>query len=69
MGPFLLDTVIGSLVWNLALVSAGAALGASWQQICIWMEMYSGAVRMVLTGLTTLLIFWGAFRRMRKKVS
>ena len=44
MTRFLLYTVIGSLVWNLALVSAGAWLGASWEGICKWIQLYSDAV-------------------------
>ena len=33
MSVFLLFTIIGSLIWNTALVCLGAALGASWEKI------------------------------------
>lgn len=59
MGPFLLDTCIGSLLWNVLLVSAGAALGASWQKICVWIQMYSGAAKVVLIGAAAAVLLWG----------
>ena len=38
---FLLLTTIGSFIWNVALVILGAAVGASWEDIVTWMDMYS----------------------------
>ncbi|MDF2923624.1 MAG: putative rane-associated protein [Paenibacillaceae bacterium] len=46
--PFLLLTTAGSLVWNIALVSLGAAIGASWETIVNYMDIYS---KFVYTGL------------------
>ena len=59
MSGFLLDTVIGSLVWNILLVSAGAALGASWEKICEWIQMYSGAAKIIfLAAAVCILCSW-----------
>lgn len=43
MMPFLLLTAVGSLVWNTALVCAGAFAGASWGKILEAMHTYSNA--------------------------
>lgn len=45
---FLFYTTIGSTVWNVLLVSLGVALGASWETILVYLNRYSGAVRLVL---------------------
>ena len=41
--PFLLLTTAGSLLWNTALVTAGAAAGASWERILGALHTYSNA--------------------------
>ena len=41
---FLLLTTIGSLIWNTALVMVGAAVGASWDTIVHYMDIYSNVV-------------------------
>lgn len=38
---FLVLTTAGSLIWNTALVSIGAAVGASWESIVHYMDVYS----------------------------
>ncbi|MUT67000.1 DedA family protein [Paenibacillus sp. NEAU-GSW1] len=38
---FLLFTNIGTLIWNVALVSIGAAVGDSWERIVSFMDVYS----------------------------
>lgn len=43
-GLFLLLTTVGSLIWNVALVMLGAAVGASWENIVTWMDVYSNVV-------------------------
>lgn len=45
---FLFYTTIGSTVWNVLLVSLGAVLGASWETTLVYLNRYSGAVRLVL---------------------
>lgn len=60
---FLIYTVIGSTVWNIILVSLGAALGASWETVLVYLEQYSAVIRVLLAaGITVWLI-----RFIRKK--
>jgi membrane protein DedA with SNARE-associated domain len=40
-GLFLLFTTIGTLIWNVALVLLGAAVGGSWEDIVAFMDVYS----------------------------
>ncbi|WP_410768438.1 DedA family protein [Fontibacillus sp. BL9] len=40
-GLFLLYTTIGTLIWNIVLVSVGAAVGGSWEKIVEFMDVYS----------------------------
>ncbi|QSF43674.1 MULTISPECIES: DedA family protein [Paenibacillus] len=47
-GHFLLFTTIGTLAWNLLLISLGAALGESWEDIAVYMDTYSNIVYAVL---------------------
>lgn len=48
MLPFLLLTAAGSLVWNTALVLAGATAGASWERILEAMDAYSNAAVLLI---------------------
>lgn len=45
---FLVYTVAGSTIWNLLLVSLGAALGASWGIVQEWLSGYSQATKLLL---------------------
>lgn len=45
---FLTYTIVGSTVWNMILVSLGAALGASWETVLVYLNRYSFAVRLLL---------------------
>ena len=49
MGIFLFYTTIGTIVWNTALVSLGAVLGASWEKLSYWVGEYSNIMFIVLT--------------------
>jgi membrane protein DedA with SNARE-associated domain len=40
-GLFLVFTTIGTLIWNIILVSVGAAVGESWEEIVAFMDIYS----------------------------
>ncbi|WP_405082951.1 DedA family protein [Paenibacillus chitinolyticus] len=42
--PFLLLTTAGSLIWNSVLVYVGAAVGASWETIVGYMDIYSTVI-------------------------
>lgn len=48
IGQFTLYTVIGSLVWNSALVGAGYALGDRWEKIVEYMEQFQNLVILVI---------------------
>lgn len=60
---FLVLTTLGSLLWNTALVYAGAAIGASWEEVLDYMSVYSRVVY-VAFGLLALLCV-GLFMRKR----
>ncbi|NMM51014.1 DedA family protein [Paenibacillus aquistagni] len=63
---FLLFTTIGSLIWNVLLVSLGAALGGSWEKIVEVMDVYSSFTYAAIA----LMLVIGAivfFRKRRKK--
>jgi membrane protein DedA with SNARE-associated domain len=45
---FLALTTLGSLIWNTALVGVGAAVGASWDVIVHYMDVYSNIVYALL---------------------
>ncbi|MCP3740507.1 DedA family protein [Rossellomorea sp. BNER] len=63
---FLLYTTIGTLIWNIILVSVGAAFGESWEKIVHFMDIYSNVfyVLIALTFITFIIIFI----RKRKRV-
>ena len=43
-GLFLLFTLIGTLVWNIVLVTLGSVIGESWEEIVEFMDIYSNIV-------------------------
>lgn len=45
---FLVYTVIGSTAWNILLVCLGAALGASWETVLVYLNRYSEVIRVLL---------------------
>lgn len=65
---FLLLTTIGSLIWNTTLVSVGAAVGASWDTIVHYMDVYSNIVyaALALCGVGALYWFF-RYRWMKKR--
>lgn len=44
MGLFILYTAIGSAIWNVLLAGVGAALGAAWDRVSHWVNLYQDAV-------------------------
>lgn len=64
-GLFILFTTVGTLIWNVILVSVGAALGENWQDIFHFMEVYSTITYTVL-GISVLLFLVLYFRRRKK---
>lgn len=47
-GTFLLYTTIGSVIWNMVLVTLGSILGASWHSVAIVMKQYSQITKTAL---------------------
>jgi membrane protein DedA with SNARE-associated domain len=69
--PFVRFTVlsaIGSLVWNIALISAGAILGDRWERVGDVVGLLQGAVIIVIVGLVGLFI-WSKFLRPRLRAA
>lgn len=62
---FLIFTTIGTLIWNIILVSLGVMLGESWEDILYYFKLYStGAYSLIAIGLV---IFIVVFLRKRRK--
>ncbi len=61
MGPFLLLTTAGSLIWNTALVCLGRAAGNSWERVSAAFGLYSDLFLMVLGSTAVLaVLIWRA---------
>lgn len=60
LGRFSLYTLIGSLVWNLALIGAGYALGDRWEQAEDPLELFQKVVLAVIV----IALAWFVWRRM-----
>ncbi|KAA1181453.1 DedA family protein [Paenibacillus sp. B2(2019)] len=65
-GVFMIFTTIGTLGWNLLLVLIGAALGESWEDIAMYMDMYSNVVYVLLVGGVVILGYLFFRKRSRK---
>ncbi|AOZ92394.1 DedA family protein [Paenibacillus crassostreae] len=64
-GLFLLYTLFGTLIWNIILVSVGAAVGDNWENIVEFMDVYSNiAYAIIALVIVAALFFW---IRSRKK--
>jgi membrane protein DedA with SNARE-associated domain len=56
-GLFLVFTTIGTLIWNIVLVSVGAAVGESWGEIVAFMDVYSNiAYALIALGIVIFLV-------------
>ncbi|WP_055107815.1 DedA family protein [Paenibacillus ihumii] len=66
-GLFLLFTTIGTLIWNIILVSVGAAVGSSWEKIVEFMDVYSNIAYAVIGAGAIVFLIW--FIRRWKKAS
>ena len=64
---FLVLTTAGSLIWNTALVSLGAAVGASWDVIVHYMDMYSYVVYALLALIGVAAVGWYVYSRVLKE--
>lgn len=57
VGIFLLFTTLGTLIWNIVLVSLGASVGESWEDIVAFMDVYSNIIYVILVVLFIILVF------------
>nr|WP_295971058.1 DedA family protein [uncultured Bacillus sp.] len=63
---FLLFTFIGTLIWNIILVSIGAVLGENWGKITEIMDVYSN-IAYVIIGIGIIVFLVWFFRKKRNK--
>lgn len=63
---FLLFTTVGTLIWNIILVNVGAAVGASWETIVGYMDVYSNIVYAILAVLLLIAVFMFMRKRIKK---
>lgn len=56
LGLFLPLTILGTLIWNIVLVYLGASVGASWEIIVQYMEIYSKFIYVILCLLVIALV-------------
>lgn len=66
LGAFFLYTLLGSLIWNGALVGVGALLGASWPLVSEWLGYYSSGVKVIGALALVALAVW-IFRPRRER--
>ncbi|MDQ3573026.1 MAG: DedA family protein [Actinomycetota bacterium] len=62
---FCLLTAIGSLIWNLILVTAGYQLGANWEEVSEIAGRYSDIIKVAFAAAFLAALVW-AFRRWRR---
>ena len=63
---FILLTTAGTAIWNIVLVSLGAAFGESWEEIVAFMDVYSNVAYAIIgMGIIAFLIYF--FNRKSKK--
>lgn len=62
--PFVVNTTIGSLVWNTALIGAGALLGDRWESVGDYIGILQWVVIVVIVGL----VAWFLWRRLGSRL-
>ncbi|MFD1708890.1 DedA family protein [Siminovitchia sediminis] len=65
VGLFLLLTTLGTLIWNIVLVYLGSLVGASWEVIVNYLDIYSKVMYVILFLLGVVLLF--IFFKKRRK--
>ncbi|WP_404406984.1 DedA family protein [Jeotgalibacillus malaysiensis] len=53
---FLVLTTLGTLIWNIVLVSLGASLGNSWDVVVEYMEVYSRVIYIILLAIAVFVV-------------
>lgn len=66
MVQFFIYTTIGSLAWNILLVSLGAGLGESWELVSYYIAMYSDLVKIAVLIIGGSLLIWKGFEYSKK---
>ncbi|MYF35308.1 MAG: DedA family protein [Synechococcus sp. SB0678_bin_12] len=64
--PFLLWTTLGSILWTTLLTLAGMALGRGYEQVEIWLEPVSAAVKVILVLILLGLAVFVGLRMLRR---
>lgn len=54
---FLLLTTLGTLLWNTVLIYLGATVGASWEEIAEYMDVYSKVIYILLFVMIIILLY------------
>lgn len=65
LARFALYTALGALIWNTALVTVGALLGASWPLVSKWVGYYQDLVIVVVLAAAAFLLFRLLLKRRR----
>jgi membrane protein DedA with SNARE-associated domain len=69
IGPFILFSTIGSLIWNAALIIAGFIVGENYEEIEAALKPYENIIYLVVIGVVVLLIVrWQLGKRRREPV-
>lgn len=66
MPQFFLFTTVGSLIWNILLVSLGAGLGESWELVSYYIAMYADLVKVVVVTIATVILTWKGWEYHKK---
>jgi membrane protein DedA with SNARE-associated domain len=67
LGPFLLWTTAGSLIWTLFLTLAGMLLGEGYVHVKDWIEPVAGVVKVVLLVAVLACLVWLGLRTWRRR--
>lgn len=66
-GLFLLLTTVGTLIWNVILISVGVILGENWEDILGFMEIYSSIAYALIAVIGIIVIYWYIKKRRKHK--
>ncbi|MGG4034004.1 DedA family protein [Paenibacillus cisolokensis] len=66
-GVFIVLTAVGSFIWNAVLIYVGSRVGASWETIVEYMDIYSNFVYAGIAIAAIAVIVWWIRKRMLKR--
>jgi alkaline phosphatase len=67
LGPFLIWTTAGSLIWTLLLTLAGYALGEAYANVELWLDPVAKLIKVLLVVATLALVAWLGLRTWKKR--